>query len=265
MGSFREPAGVSVDGEGNIYIADWGNERVQVLGPDGGFLAKFRGESGLSKWGESYFIANQDELEERQKANLEPELHLSPTDDLREESASIEKFFWGPTAVKVDDKAGSTSSKAAATVSRCTVKHQRKSTTGICPATLIERLVSSARCPVASSPSICSAQPPGSASWNPLTRLLSNGQECRKGGQYRERTKRAKCHGRVTGVTSNRPSPEPRSVVNGAPPAYDGTLLTITALAPGGIVPAVQPFSGVSSCQERLGKRVVQYRNASRA
>jgi DNA-binding beta-propeller fold protein YncE len=103
-GEFSRPAGVAVDAEGNIYIADWGNERVQVLSPDGGFLAKFRGEAGLSKWGESYFISNQDELQERQKANLEPELNLSPTDDLREESASIEKFFWGPIAVKVDDQ-----------------------------------------------------------------------------------------------------------------------------------------------------------------
>jgi DNA-binding beta-propeller fold protein YncE len=103
-GEFSRPAGVAVDAEGNIYIADWGNERVQVLSPDGGFLAQFRGEAGLSKWGESYFISNQDELQERQKANLEPELNLSPTDDLREESASIEKFFWGPIAVKVDDQ-----------------------------------------------------------------------------------------------------------------------------------------------------------------
>jgi DNA-binding beta-propeller fold protein YncE len=103
-GEFSRPAGVAVDAEGNIYIADWGNERVQVLSPDGGFLAKFRGEAGLSKWGESYFSSNQDELQERQNANLEPELNLSPTDDLREESASIEKFFWGPIAVKVDDQ-----------------------------------------------------------------------------------------------------------------------------------------------------------------
>jgi DNA-binding beta-propeller fold protein YncE len=103
-GEFARPSGVAVDAEGNIYVADWGNERVQVLGPDGHFLAKFRGQAGLSKWGESYFIANQDELEERQKANLEPELSLSPADDLREESASIEKFFWGPIAVKVDDQ-----------------------------------------------------------------------------------------------------------------------------------------------------------------
>jgi DNA-binding beta-propeller fold protein YncE len=103
-GEFSRPAGVAVDAEGIIYVADWGNERVQVLSPDGGFLAKLRGESGVSKWGESYFIANQDEREERQKADLEPELTLSPHDDLREESASIEKFFWGPTAVKVDEQ-----------------------------------------------------------------------------------------------------------------------------------------------------------------
>jgi DNA-binding beta-propeller fold protein YncE len=103
-GEFSRPAGVAVDAEGNIYVADWGNERVQVLGPDGSFLARLRGEAGLSKWGESYFISNQDELEERQKANLEPKLSLSPTDDLREESASIEKVFWGPIAVKVDDQ-----------------------------------------------------------------------------------------------------------------------------------------------------------------
>jgi DNA-binding beta-propeller fold protein YncE len=103
-GQFSRPTGVAVDADGNIYVADWGNERVQMLAPDGSFLAKFRGEAGLSKWGESYFIANQDELEERQRANLEPELNLSSTDELREESASIEKFFWGPVAVKVDDQ-----------------------------------------------------------------------------------------------------------------------------------------------------------------
>jgi DNA-binding beta-propeller fold protein YncE len=103
-GEFSRPSGVDVDAAGNIYVADWGNERVQVLSPDGNVLARLRGEARLSKWGESYFIANQDELEERQKADLEPELNLSPSDDLREESASIEKVFWGPIAVKVDDQ-----------------------------------------------------------------------------------------------------------------------------------------------------------------
>jgi len=54
--------------------------------------------------GESYFISNQDELEERQKADLEPPLDLPPTDATRYASASIEKLFWGPIAVKVDDQ-----------------------------------------------------------------------------------------------------------------------------------------------------------------
>jgi DNA-binding beta-propeller fold protein YncE len=103
-GEFSRPSSLAVDADGILYIADWGNERVQVLSPEGGFLAKFRGESELSKWGASYFTANQDELAARHKANLEPELNLSASDDLREESGSIEKLFWGPISVKVDDE-----------------------------------------------------------------------------------------------------------------------------------------------------------------
>ena len=104
-GEFHRPSGVAVDPEGTIYVADWGNERVQVLGPDGGFLAKFRGQAGVSKWGMDYLTSNMDELEEREKANLEPELDLLPTDEYsREESASIEKLFWGPVSVRTDDQ-----------------------------------------------------------------------------------------------------------------------------------------------------------------
>jgi DNA-binding beta-propeller fold protein YncE len=103
-GEFCRPAGVAVDSQGLIYVADWGNERVQVLTPDGQFLTQLRGEADLSSWAKDYFISNQDELRERQRANLEPPLTLRPTDGLREISASIEKLFWGPTAVKVDSQ-----------------------------------------------------------------------------------------------------------------------------------------------------------------
>ena len=99
---FHRPSGVAVDADGNVFIADWGNERVQMLDPEGRFLDKFRGESGVSKWGDDYFVSNRDELEERRKADMEPELDLSPRDSYREESASVEKLFWGPTSVKVD-------------------------------------------------------------------------------------------------------------------------------------------------------------------
>ena len=101
-GEFHRPSGVAVDAEGLIYVADWGNERVQILDPDGHFLTLLRGDAGVSQWGQDYFMSNQDELEERQRADLEPELNLLPSDGTREESASIEKLFWGPTAVKID-------------------------------------------------------------------------------------------------------------------------------------------------------------------
>jgi DNA-binding beta-propeller fold protein YncE len=101
-GEFQRPAAVAVDEEGLMYVADWGNERVQIFDPHSGFLALLRGDSGVSKWGQDYFMSNQDELEERQHADLEPELNLLPSDGPREVSASIEKLFWGPTSVKID-------------------------------------------------------------------------------------------------------------------------------------------------------------------
>ena len=92
-GQLNRPAGVAVDDEDYVYVADWGNERVQVLRPDGSFLTEFHGQGEPSKWAEEYFVANQDELEEREKADLEPSLR--PDVSNRDKSASIEKLFWG--------------------------------------------------------------------------------------------------------------------------------------------------------------------------
>ena len=75
-----------------------------MLRPDGSFLAKMRGESGISKWGYEYFDANAEELRERQDSDMEPELGPSARGSSREESANIEKLFWGPTSVNVDDE-----------------------------------------------------------------------------------------------------------------------------------------------------------------
>ena len=101
-GAFNRPSGLAVDADGILYVADWGNERVIVLTQDGEELANLRGESGLSKWAHEYFTTNMDELEERQKANLEPDLEYPQVDKLRNESAMVEKLFWGPTTVKID-------------------------------------------------------------------------------------------------------------------------------------------------------------------
>ena len=102
-GELYRPSGVTLDKDGCMYIADWGNHRVQILDPEGRFIASFRGHAGISGWSDEYFRANPDELEERQKANLEPELDPQTIYDTRDESASIEKYFWSPTAVKLDD------------------------------------------------------------------------------------------------------------------------------------------------------------------
>jgi DNA-binding beta-propeller fold protein YncE len=41
-GQLKLPLGVGVDGQGNVYVADSGNWRVEKLGPDGAFLAHWR-------------------------------------------------------------------------------------------------------------------------------------------------------------------------------------------------------------------------------
>jgi len=78
--------GVTIDLVGNIYVADWGNNRVQVLDPDGRFRVKLLGDAGLSKWAQEFLPANPDYMEARTVAK----------------NRETERFLWGPTAVKFD-------------------------------------------------------------------------------------------------------------------------------------------------------------------
>ena len=100
-GQLSRPSGVAVDADGNIYVADWGNERVQVFGPDGGFRLKLQGQATVSKWAEDFFASNPDELAEREKSNLVPELppHLNTPYHI---SSQTEPYFWGPVSVRLD-------------------------------------------------------------------------------------------------------------------------------------------------------------------
>src|SRR5262249_21602152 len=66
--------------------ADWGNNRVQVLGQDGRCRAVLVGAAGLSKWAEEMLPANPDYMEAREKAR----------------NREVERFLKGPTAVKLD-------------------------------------------------------------------------------------------------------------------------------------------------------------------
>ena len=95
------PADVAVDAVGFIYVADWGNERVQVLGPDGSFQLKLRGEATVSKWAREFLDVNPDESLTRDQSNLIPDLP-SHLDTPYLVSTQAEPYFWGPTSVNLD-------------------------------------------------------------------------------------------------------------------------------------------------------------------
>ena len=102
-GELQRPSGVAVDERGYMYVSDWGNERVQVLDADGKQLQVLRGEATLSKWAANFLEINREEGEARASADLEPDLALLDVDDPHAESAHIEKLFWAPMSVKLDD------------------------------------------------------------------------------------------------------------------------------------------------------------------
>ena len=99
-GEFHRPASVCVDEDGYIYVADWGNHRVQVLDPEGGFVQSLRGQATVSKWAQAFLDTNVEEAAARARANLDLPLDLFDGDP-HEESSHIEKFFWGPSSVKL--------------------------------------------------------------------------------------------------------------------------------------------------------------------
>ena len=82
-------------------MADWGNERVQVLAPDGSFQLNLRGQATLSKWAEEFLAANDDEKSARDRSDLTPPLpeHLNSAYHV---SSQTEPYFWGPVSVSLD-------------------------------------------------------------------------------------------------------------------------------------------------------------------
>lgn len=87
-GEFNRPTAVAVDKQGDIYVADWGNDQVQVLSPDGRHITTFSGEANISKWGQDQLNANPDMV--RQRALMRD---MSP-----------ERHFWRPKAIVIDDE-----------------------------------------------------------------------------------------------------------------------------------------------------------------
>jgi DNA-binding beta-propeller fold protein YncE len=100
-GQFHRPSGVCVDSDRYIYVTDWGNHRLQVLDPEGGFVQSSRGQATTSKWAKAFLDTNDEEAAARGRANLEADIDFLD-DDPHEESAHIEKYFWGPTSITLD-------------------------------------------------------------------------------------------------------------------------------------------------------------------
>ena len=88
VGEFNRPTGVAVDKDGDIYVADWLNNRVQVLTPEGRFITEFLGDAGLSKWGVTKIMPMPDMIRQ-----------LNGVRDF-----TPRKILWAPVAVKVDDR-----------------------------------------------------------------------------------------------------------------------------------------------------------------
>ena len=91
VGQFNRPSGVCVDQDGEIYVADRQNDRVQVLAPSGRFITSFTGDHQLSKWGKEKLLSNPDMIRQRALA-------------IAQDHGTYEKSFAHPCAVKVDDQ-----------------------------------------------------------------------------------------------------------------------------------------------------------------
>ena len=76
-----------MDGDGDIYVADWGNDRVQLFNPEGRYVEQFLGDANLSESARAYVMANPITLRLREMSRLEPA-----------------RRFRGPISVRVDDQ-----------------------------------------------------------------------------------------------------------------------------------------------------------------
>jgi hypothetical protein len=74
VGSLKGPSGVAVDSDGDVYVTDWGNHRVQIYAADGHYITALVGDAQeLSPWAQEYIGANPDIIKARRRADLEPE------------------------------------------------------------------------------------------------------------------------------------------------------------------------------------------------
>jgi hypothetical protein len=78
---------VAVDGHGDIYVCDWGNNRVQLFNQEGRYIWKFLGDASLSRVSRTYMMTNAMPNRLREMGKLEEE-----------------KYLRRPRSVRVDDQ-----------------------------------------------------------------------------------------------------------------------------------------------------------------
>ncbi len=101
-GELHRPSSACDDEDGYVYVADWGNHRIQVFDPDGEFVQSDRGQATVSKWAKAFLDTNKEEAAARAEANLDLDPNLFERDP-NEESSHIEKYFWGPSSIRLID------------------------------------------------------------------------------------------------------------------------------------------------------------------
>ena len=75
----NRPSDVAIDPEGDIYICDWANNRVQIYEQEGEFIASLIGDAQIpSKWNQQAINSSIDVIKARRRvASLEPEWRLA--------------------------------------------------------------------------------------------------------------------------------------------------------------------------------------------
>ncbi len=60
-GELNHPSHVAVDKDGDVYVSDWANDRVQIYTPEGEFFASLYGDAQeIGKWAQDHVGANPD-------------------------------------------------------------------------------------------------------------------------------------------------------------------------------------------------------------
>ena len=84
----HRPSSVATDSEGDVYVVDWGNKRLNIYDAEGTFLTAFIGDADkLPPGAQAMVDANPDYRKARKRVDLTPE-----------------QRFEAPVAVNVDDE-----------------------------------------------------------------------------------------------------------------------------------------------------------------